>query len=185
MKNSFSETVIFDWTEQGEFRLNLLWRDAIDRRIICIGNWSAPSTRSEKMRLTVFAATLAFLLCGAPAFAGTAPDGDADGVSDGLDNCSDDPNPFQDDTDGDDCGNLCDADYDNEGSSVGLADFGLFVLAFGSDDELYCHFEATEPDGPVGADCNVGLDDFGFFVLGFGVAAGPSGSTDGTEACPL
>ena len=48
------------------------------------------------MRLTVFAATLAFLLWGAPAFAGTAPDGDGDGISDGLDNCSDHSNPFQD-----------------------------------------------------------------------------------------
>ena len=183
MKNSFSETVIFDWTEQGEFRLNLLWRDAIDRRIICIGNWSAPSTRSEKMRLTVFAATLAFLLCGAPAFAGTAPDGDGDGVSDGLDNCSDDVNPFQDDSDGDDCGNLCDADYD-QGGAVGVGDFGQFVENFGTNEEEFCHFEATDPDGPVAGNCNVGLDDFGFFVASFGVAAGPSGSTDGTIACP-
>ena len=136
------------------------------------------------MRLTVFAATLAFLLCGAPAFAGTAPDGDADGVSDGLDNCSDDVNPFQDDTDGDDCGNLCDADYNNVGG-VGLADFGIFVANFGIDSEEQCHFEATLPDGPVGSDCLVGLDDFGFFVANFGTAAGPSGTTDGTEACPI
>jgi hypothetical protein len=179
--------VIFDWTEQGEFRLNLLWQDAIRRRIICIGNWSAPSTRSEKMRLTVFAATLAFLLWGAPAFAGTAPDGDGDGISDGLDNCSDHSNPFQDDTDGDDCGNLCDADYSQAGV-VGLPAFGLFVAAFNTNEENFCHFELASPPaaapGPVAGNCVVGLDDFGYFVSVFNTPPGPSGTTDGTVACP-
>ena len=134
------------------------------------------------MRLTVFAATLAFLLCGAPAFAGTAPDGDGDGVSDGLDNCSDDPNPFQDDTDGDDCGNLCDADYDNSGK-VALADFGEFTIAFGSNDQEFCHFEPI-PGGTAPPNCVVGLDDFGYFTQVFGLVTGPSGSTAGTTACP-
>jgi hypothetical protein len=32
----------------------------------------------------------------------------------------------QDDTDGDDCGNLCDADYNNDGI-VGFPDFGIFL----------------------------------------------------------
>ena len=135
------------------------------------------------MRLTVFAATLAFLLWGAPAFAGTAPDGDADGISDGLDNCSDHDNPFQDDTDGDDCGNLCDADYNDDGNT-NLGDFGEFLLAFNTPFEEICHFESTDPDGPVADDCNVGLDDFGFFLGVFNTAAGPSGTTDGTTACP-
>ena len=63
------------------------------------------------MRLTVFAATLAFLLWGTPAFAGSAPDSDHDGIADIEDNCSDRINTAQDDTDGDDCGNYCDADY--------------------------------------------------------------------------
>ena len=135
------------------------------------------------MRLTVFAATLAFLLCGAPAFAGTGPDGDGDGISDGLDNCSDDVNRFQDDTDGDDCGNLCDADYNQDGVT-NLAAFGAFVTAFGGSDEEKCHFEATDPDGPIAGNCSVGLDDFGFFVSRFGTPPGPSGTTDGTVACP-
>ena len=135
------------------------------------------------MRLTVFAATLAFLLWGAPAFAGTAPDSDGDGISDGLDNCSDDSNPFQDDTDGDDCGNLCDADYDQSGV-VGFGDFGLFVGVFNSNDELFCHFEAEDPDGPVAGNCVVGFDDFGYFIGVFNTAAGPSGTTDGTTECP-
>ena len=135
------------------------------------------------MRLTVFAATLAFLLWGAPAFAGTAPDGDGDGISDGLDNCSDHINPFQDDTDADDCGNLCDADYTG-GGVVNLAAFGDFLLAFNTNDEQKCHFEATDPDGPVEGNCVVGLDDFGYFLGVFNTAPGPSGTTDGTTACP-
>jgi hypothetical protein len=135
------------------------------------------------MRLTVFAATLAFLLWGAPAFAGTAPDLDGDGVSDGLDNCSAQSNPFQDDTDGDDCGNVCDADYD-DGGIVGLGDFGEFVAAFNSTEEEKCHFEATGPAGPIAGNCVVGLDDFGYFVGVFNTAPGPSGTTDGTVACP-
>lgn len=130
------------------------------------------------MRLTVFAATLAFLLWGAPAFAGSAPDSDGDGVADAIDNCSDDINTLQDDTDRDDCGNLCDADYDDSGV-VGFPDFGAFALAFGGTDQEYCHVEPIS-----GPPCVVGFPDFGFFALNFGATPGPSGSTAGTTACP-
>jgi hypothetical protein len=128
------------------------------------------------MRLTVFAATLAFLLWGAPAFAGTAPDFDGDGIADGLDNCSDRINNAQDDTDADDCGNLCDCDYDQTGT-CGLADFGGVVGNFGGDNDLYCHTE------PVPG-CIVGLASFGFLIGNFGQPPGPSGTTPGTTACP-
>jgi len=134
------------------------------------------------MRLTVFAATLAFLLWGTPAFAGTAPDDDGDGISNGLDNCSETENPAQDDTDSDDCGNLCDADYDNTGV-VGLGAFGDFVTAFGGGDEEKCHFGVPDDLDPV-TGCVVGLDDFGFFTANFGGNPGPSGTTSGTVACP-
>ncbi|MFB3117365.1 MAG: thrombospondin type 3 repeat-containing protein, partial [Myxococcota bacterium] len=77
------------------------------------------------MRFTIFAAMFAFLLWGTPAFAGTNPDFDGDGVGDVIDNCSTEPNATQDDTDLDECGNLCDADYDNDGT-VGIVDFGQF-----------------------------------------------------------
>jgi hypothetical protein len=102
-------------------------------------------------------------------------DSDGDGVHDGLDNCAAVANPAQDDTDGDDCGNLCDANYD-QGGTVGFGDFGSFTLAFGTTDELYNH---TEP-----VDDTVGFGDFGFFTLSFGSTPGPSGTTAGTAACP-
>jgi hypothetical protein len=100
---------------------------------------------------------------------------DADGVSDNIDNCSEAPNPDQDDTDADQCGNLCDADYDNSGT-VGFEDFGLFTQNFATTNELYNH---TEP-----VDDLVGFADFGFFSVNFGTNPGPSGTTPGTTACP-
>jgi hypothetical protein len=127
----------------------------------------------------VFAATLAFLLWGTPAFAGTAPDFDNDGVGDQIDNCSNEPNTGQDDSDGDDCGNLCDADYDNSGT-VGFADFFEFSGAFGKtgeEVEVYCGVE----DVPS---CTVGFPDFFFFSAKFGSTPGPSGTTSGTTSCP-
>jgi hypothetical protein len=128
------------------------------------------------MKLTLLTATLALLLWGMPAMAGPPGlDSDGDGVHDGLDNCSEVANAAQDDTDGDDCGNLCDANYD-QGGTVGFGDFGSFTLGFGTTDELYNH---TEP-----VDDTVGFGDFGFFTLSFGGTPGPSGTTAGTVACP-
>jgi len=84
-----------------------------------------------------------------PAIAGTiCGDSDFDTIDDCSDNCSDTPNPAQDDTDGDDCGNLCDADYDNDGV-VGFLDFGQYTVAFGGSDDL--EKDHTEPvTGPIG-----------------------------------
>jgi hypothetical protein len=105
-----------------------------------------------------------------------ADDDDGDGVGDAIDNCSEDFNTGQDDTDADDCGNICDADYDQSGI-VGFSDFGQFVAAFGSTDEEKCHVE------PIPG-CTVGFTDFGAFVGLFGRTPGPSGTTAGTTACP-
>jgi hypothetical protein len=129
------------------------------------------------MRLTIFAATFAFLLWGTPAFAGSNPDFDLDGVGDVIDNCSEAANPVQDDTDGDDCGNLCDADYTQAGI-VDFAAFGEFSQNFATTNELYMHVE------PIGGGRQVGFGDFGFFSQVFGLAPGPSGTTAGTLACP-
>jgi len=128
------------------------------------------------MKRTLVAAVLALLLWGMPALAGPQTDTDLDGVVDNSDNCSDDANPDQDDTDGDDCGNLCDADYDNSGL-VGFIDFSAFSNAYGSSSDL--GKDHTEPvTGPVG------FIDFSFFSGAYGSTPGPSGTTAGTTACP-
>ena len=125
------------------------------------------------MRLTIFTAAFTCFLCGTPAF---ALDFDGDGVADGLDNCSERANPTQDDTDGDFCGNLCDADYDDDGFS-GIVDFHSIAVAFGTMDEEKVHRD------PV-AGKTVGHRDWAFFVLAHGLVPGPSGTTPGTTACP-
>lgn len=132
------------------------------------------------MNRTLFAATMALLLWGTPALGGPAPDSDGDGMVDILDNCSDVANPGQADTDGDDCGNLCDADYNQDGV-VGFADFGQFAVAFNEvDNPLQQHPEPVNPARVVG------FADFGYFASVFGVpnSVGPSGTTAGTVACP-
>jgi hypothetical protein len=126
------------------------------------------------MRLTVFATAITFFLWGTPAFAG---DLDEDGVEDEFDNCLEAMNPAQDDSDGDGCGNLCDADYDNSGI-VGIPDLIQFDAVFGTfGNEENCHL-------PPIPGCIVGGKNLGFVIGHFGLAPGPSGTTAGTTACP-
>ena len=105
------------------------------------------------------------------------PDPDGDGVDSPFDNCSLRANPAQDDTDGDGCGNLCDADYGQSGT-VSIADFGAYAQNFGTTNNLYQHTP------PINATTTVSIGDFGFYAQNFGKAPGPSGTTAGTTACP-
>jgi len=127
------------------------------------------------MKTTAIAASAAFLFC-LIAMAANSQDSDFDGVADALDNCSEKANPAQDDTDGDFCGNLCDADYDQNGQ-VGFPDFGEFSAAFSTNNEEKCHVE------PIPG-CTVGWSDFGYYSTQYSHAPGPSGTTPGTIACP-
>lgn len=45
----------------------------------------------------------------------TGPDEDEDGVADSVDNCPDEPNPGQENIDGDEEGDACDGDADGDG----------------------------------------------------------------------
>jgi arylsulfatase A-like enzyme len=91
------------------------------------------------------------------------------------DNCPNEYNPLQFDTDLDGCGNVCDTDWDQSGLSA-FSDFGLWAMAFGSSNQ---NFKILEPHtGPVG------FSDFGQWSADFGNPPGPSGTTNGTMACP-
>ena len=102
-------------------------------------------------------------------------DSDADGVGDACDNCIVDSNLGQVDTDGDSCGNICDADYDQSGV-VGFPDFTIFSGILGTTDLRGDH---TEPVEGI-----VENEDFDRFLELFGGAPGPSAVTSGTTACP-
>jgi hypothetical protein len=133
------------------------------------------------MRLNVFAALFAILLWGAaPAFAGPPPDVDGDGVADYADNCIDPlkgANPAQDDTDADDCGNVCDADYNQSGGAVDFTDLFSFLDSFALTDALH---DNTEPVGTTPIDFT---NLFNMLDM-FGLVPGPSGTTIGTAVCP-
>jgi hypothetical protein len=132
-------------------------------------------------RIAILAAT-AFLSWSTPALGGNPNPGicsaDGDGIE--LDNCCVTYNPNQDDTDGDDCGNLCDADYDQNGI-VDYADFGMFAACFG----LTGCAEQQHVE-PISDAMTVDFGDFGYFASAFvgGRPPGPSGTTIGTIACP-
>jgi hypothetical protein len=147
--------------------------------------------RESNMKFIVCAATAVFLLWATPA---RAVDEDGDGVDDSADNCvppgpgvpaASMYNPDQDDTDGDFCGNVCDADFPIGGVNPGNGTTNvydvLYMLPLGTVDPVH---DMTEP---IGDTVNI------FDVLqllnwlnGPPVAApaGPSGTTPGTTFCP-
>ncbi len=110
------------------------------------------------------------------------PTGDDDGdeVCNADDNCLILPNPDQTDSNSDGYGNLCDPDLDNDGA-IGILDFNLFRLAFGT----ACGVGGYDPDVDFDGDCAIGLLDFNTFRSFFGGTPGPSGlSCAGTIPCP-
>ena len=128
------------------------------------------------MRLITLA-IFAMALWGAPAFADgcVSPDSDGDSINDCADNCIDVANPGQDDSDGDSCGNVCDADFDQD-SLVGYSDMSALQANIGTENSA---FDLTEPIGGL-----VTTDDFNAFSALFGSPPGPSGTTSGTVGCP-
>jgi hypothetical protein len=78
-------------------------------------------------------------------------------VPDNSDNCITAPNPNQDDSDGDLCGNRCDADY-NQDSEVSILDFATFRTCFNGAVQGICD-HATEED----LDGIISIQDFGIF----------------------
>jgi YD repeat-containing protein len=96
-------------------------------------------------------------------------DTDADGVPDLEDNCINAANTDQRDTDGDNYGNACDGDLDNNGVA-NLSDFSLFRAVFGRTAPL----SAAEENADFNGDGLINLSDFSLFRAQFGQAPGPS-----------
>ncbi len=97
-----------------------------------------------------------------------AVDTDGDGTDDHQDSCVAAFSVSQADTDGDQYGNICDCDFDND-ASCGIQDFNLFLPDFSS-----------STDAGAGTDMNsdgsVGIADFNEFLKGFVAGTpGPSG----------
>jgi subtilisin family serine protease len=105
----------------------------------------------------------------------TATDSDGDGVPNDVDNCLTVPNPGQDDSDGDLCGNRCDADY-NQDSLMSILDFGAFRSCFTGAVQEVCDHAPETLDGFIS------IQDFGIFRQQFvaGVPGpGQSAACDG------
>ncbi len=93
-----------------------------------------------------------------------ALDTDGDGTVDAQDNCINDANPAQTDSNGDNFGNACDADLNDDGV-VNVVDLGILRLRFFTDDA----------DADFNLDGVVNVVDLGIMRSRFFEPPGPSG----------
>ena len=127
------------------------------------------------------------LVVGLPlaAMAGPTPggaDGDGDGVENAFDNCSSLSNAAQKDVDHDGCGDLCDGDFNQDGTTA-IGDYGTFLSAFGKTTGQVGYSAAAD----MNCDGSVAIGDYGTFLSEFGGPPGPSGITNAGRdpiACP-
>ncbi len=90
-------------------------------------------------------------------------DTDVDGVTDDVDNCTLVANADQRDTDGDNYGNMCDADLNGD-LTVNLDDYSVFRS----------RYRTNDPDADFNGDGTVNLDDYSIFRSLYRKAPGPS-----------
>lgn len=104
--------------------------------------------------------------------AGSPPvDSDNDGVSDAADNCSETSNPEQRDTDGDNIGNACDADF-NQDCTVNFLDLSIFGGNFLVSGDL---------DTDLNGDGLTNFADLSILSQRFFMPPGPSGLSNDCE----
>jgi hypothetical protein len=111
------------------------------------------------------------------------PDTDGDGVENAFDNCSARSNANQGDKDHDACGDLCDGDFNQDGTA-GTVDLGIFNKSKGASSGN----PAYNPGADMNCDGTIGTPDLGLFTKVKGSKAGPSGistSNRNLVACPL
>ena len=97
-----------------------------------------------------------------------APDTDADGVADDVDNCTNESNADQIDSNGDGLGNRCDMDL-NDDCVVNVTDLGLLRTVFFTDDA----------DADQNGDGVVNVVDLGAMRTAFFNAPGPGATPNG------
>jgi hypothetical protein len=126
------------------------------------------------------------LVVGLPlaAMAGPTPGGtstaDGDGVEDAFDNCTSSGNASQKDSDHDGCGNTCDGDFDQTGTTGG-PDFLALKAAFGATTGQPAYNAAID----MTCDGAIGGPDFLAFKAEFATTPGPSGVLNKVSpACP-
>ena len=91
-------------------------------------------------------------------------DTDEDGIVDINDNCTIFSNPDQRDTDHDGFGNLCDADFDNNG-----------IVSFADLNQFREHFGTSNPDADLDGNGSVSFKDLDIFRHLFSLPPGPAG----------
>jgi len=136
------------------------------------------------MKVGVLATMILGALIGYPiaSFAGLAPDTDGDGIPDVLDKCSADSRnvAITCDTDQDGYGNVCDADF-NQSGTTNATDFTMFFVP------AFNNGVPTSRGTDMNCSGTVNATDFTmFFVPKFnsGAGAGPSGlACAGTIPC--
>ncbi len=98
-------------------------------------------------------------------------DSDNDDLPDAIDNCPDDPNPGQQNLDGDQFGDICDADIDNDGVAN--------AQDFNASNNKIC----ADSDDDQCDDCSIGVDGFGVLTDAQPLNDGPD--TDGDGLCDM
>ena len=100
-----------------------------------------------------------------------APDSDGDGVADAEDNCTQVANTGQQDTDGDDYGNMCDGDLNNDGN-VNEADLEIMKGVLNKEASTSAIAAAADLDN----DGMVTAKDFARLRAQTATGPGPSGT---------
>ena len=95
-------------------------------------------------------------------------------MPDAVDNCIEAPNPDQDDSDGDLCGNRCDADYDQD-NALSILDFATFRSCFNGAAEEVCDHAPELLDGVIS------IEDFAIFRQQFLAGAPGPGQSDACD----
>ena len=103
-------------------------------------------------------------------FAPPAADTDGDGVADDTDNCTLVANADQRDTNGDNIGNICDADLSNN-CTISFEDLGIMKSVFFTDNA----------DADLNGNGSVSFDDLGLMKAAFFGTPGPSAAGCDTE----